>query len=388
MTPAPTTCTRTNISSANQITFCNSPINLKIQNVAKDTTIESVIVYLWIWSGNQNSVLGNPSLTLFKEKVSAEDNYINFNIADYIKSKLVGHKNLPYFAWNELSNPSIMGQGVYWQIITDIKSSGVEVRKEYETNFATLGYLWNYEQNAVGSNGVTPNGSLGFNQSVIANTLKGCYTNFAQKFNLETTVATSTSENMIILENITPLNQKCVIDPYILVFLNKLGLWEIFTPVGKRIASSTIEALTSERGFRDPSTIDNRYSHSKVRDGLNVLQSYTFNTGKIDQSNVQCVEELIYSPKLYLIVFEGDKVTSAQVGITVDNTIITVDSTIVTVDSAPIDSGEVGFYKTFQQIPVIITENNFTRKTRINDKTNIEYTIKIEETNNKINNIR
>jgi hypothetical protein len=60
---------RTNISTADKITFANSPIHLRIQNVAKNNTIQSVVVYLWIWNGNQNKVLGTPNATYVKNKI-------------------------------------------------------------------------------------------------------------------------------------------------------------------------------------------------------------------------------------------------------------------------------------------------------------------------------
>jgi hypothetical protein len=58
----------------------------------------------------------------------------------------------PEFAYNELTNPAITGQGVFWQVITDVTStSGVE-RIVGATRYATLGYRWNYEQNLLGNN--------------------------------------------------------------------------------------------------------------------------------------------------------------------------------------------------------------------------------------------
>jgi hypothetical protein len=100
------------------------------------------------------------------------------------------------------------------------------------------------------------------------------------------------------------------------------------------------------------------------------------------------VEELLYSSKVYLIKFKGDFQVSASVGVTVDSTLISVDSINITVDSATVAAGDVGFYKSYQQIPVVITDSDFDRKTRVNDKNEINFNIKFDETNNKINNIR
>ena len=81
----PTLDTRTNIDNANDITFCNSPIHLMLQNADKDNTILSAVVYLWVWNGAQNKVLGTPNFTLKTDKISGSDTYINFEISDLIK---------------------------------------------------------------------------------------------------------------------------------------------------------------------------------------------------------------------------------------------------------------------------------------------------------------
>ena len=136
---------RTLIDAANQITFCGSPIHLRLQNAAGDATIQSVFVYLWIWNGAQNKALTIPTRVLFKNKVSASDTYINFEIADFVRAFLETpdnalNTNQPNFAFNLFSEAAITGQGVFWQIVTDITSTAGTVRNNYETNFSTLGY--------------------------------------------------------------------------------------------------------------------------------------------------------------------------------------------------------------------------------------------------------
>jgi hypothetical protein len=100
------------------------------------------------------------------------------------------------------------------------------------------------------------------------------------------------------------------------------------------------------------------------------------------------IEELIYSPIVYLINFKGDFELVTTVGITIDNAIVSIDNTNISIDSQSITAEAIGFFKTHQQIPVIITDEDFTRKTRLNDRIAIDYNIKLDETNNKINNIR
>jgi hypothetical protein len=195
---------------------------------------------------------------------------------------------------------------------------------------------------------------------------------------------------MINVQQITPPNnwKRCSRDPYLVVFLNKLGLWEMFTPNGKATISTKLDSDTSNRVFRDPLMVDNSFTHSKLRDNLLVTQQYTINTGSLTEEMVSIVEQLIYSPKVYLIKFAGDIENNPTTGITVDSTYVTADDTNITVDNQGIANELLGFYKTHYQIPVVVTDSDFTKKTRVNDRNAIDYNIKFEETNNKINNIR
>lgn len=387
---------RTIINTVAQITFCKSPIHLRLQNVAKDNTILSATVYLWIWNGDQDKALGKPNLTLQKDKVSASDDYINLEISAYIEAFLVKPLNgtntfQPAFAYNELTPAAITGQGVFWQIQTDITSDAGLVTTDYITNFATLGYRWNYEQNDLtGNNGLTPNGSLGFTGTVTKWYNPQIHNYITQTFNLTNSVANATAANMITQTPVAPPTafKRCSLDPTLIVFLNKLGLWEFFTPHGKFTASSSIDSEISNKAFRDPSRIDNTYIHSKQRGTVDVTQSYLVNTGSLTEDMVATIEELIYSEKVYLIKFKGDVQLEEVLGITVDNTFITVDNTNITVDSETVMEEGLGFFKTHQQIPVVIKDSDFERKSRVNDKNGIDYNILLEETNNKINNIR
>jgi len=387
---------RTLINTVSQIKFCNSPIHLRLQNAAEDTSITSVAVYLWIWNGAENKALGKPNFVLTKNKISKFDNYISLQIQDQIKSYLENPLNAPNtyqptYSFNEVAPPAITGLGVFYQVVADITSTAGTIRNNYPTNFTTLGYRWNYEQNAAtGNNGITANGSLGFLGTVNKWYNPKIHNYFSQSFNLANPIAVATSANMITTAIITPpaAFSRCATDPSLLIFLNKLGLWETFTPHGKFTASSSITSETTNRAFRDPSTVDNSYSHSKQRGALDVLQSYMINTGSLTEDMVETVEQIIYSSKVYLIRFKGDIQTSAFLGVTVDSTLISVDSLNITVDSDTVGADDLGFFKTFQQIPVTIKDSDFLRKSRVNDKNKIDYNIMLEETNNKINNIR
>lgn len=385
---------RTNVSTANKITFANSPIHLRIQNTALNNTIESIKAYLWIWNGAQNKVLTNPNATYVKRKISVSDDYINIEIADVVKAFLINPPNAPNtsqpeFAYNELTNPAITGQGVFWQVITDVTSTtGVE-RIVGSTRYATLGYRWNYEQNLVGNNENNPNGTTGFLTAVNKWYNPNIHNYINQSFNLSTTVSNATTANVVTLSDVVPPTQfkRCSKEPLLIVFLNKLGLWEMFTSHGKVSVKNKVESNTSSRSFRDPSRIDNRYTHSKIRDISEVVQTYTVNTGALTEDMNDTIEQIIYSPKVYLIKFKGDRK-----GVSIDGDYITIDSTFVTIDGLNINkilsSSSEMVYKTHQQIPVVVTDSDFARKTRLNDKNQIDYTISFEETTSKILNIR
>jgi hypothetical protein len=82
---------------------------------------------------------------------------ILIEVADVIKAYLINplnalNTNQPTFAYNELTNPVITGQGVFWQAIADVTSTAGIERIVNATRFATLGYRWNYEQNLIGNN--------------------------------------------------------------------------------------------------------------------------------------------------------------------------------------------------------------------------------------------
>jgi hypothetical protein len=386
---------RTNISTPEQIALCGSPVHLKIQNAGQDTTIQSAFVYIWIWNGNQNKTLLAPNVILKKTKISADDNYINFQVSDYLKSYLEHPLNAPNtsqpnLVYNVLTPVVTTGQGVFWQVVVDITSTGSAVQTTFPTRFATLGWRWNGELNQFGNNGLSPNGASGFVRPVNKWYNPKIHDYFFLNFDLTKTVATATSANIIRYNAVVPPIEwsRCSQDPCLLFFINKLGLWEVFTPHGKFTAKNKVDSQIQNKSYRDPVAIDNTYTHSKLRNNIDVLQSYIINTGSLTEDMVDTIEELIYSPKVYLIKFNGRVNETLTLGITIDSTFVTIDDTNITIDSETAPTELNGFFNEFIQVPVIITNSNFDRKTRINDKNKIDYNIELEETNNKILDIR
>lgn len=368
---------RTPIDGVSKIKFCNSPLFVRHAIVGLETSIK---VSLFIWDGAQNNPLSIANITLNKAKVSQSDNYISIEISDLIRPYIK-----PDFAYNRAFEPAITSQGVFVQAVIETNLGVITFK---DTNFVTLGYQWNYEQNIIGDNGVQNYGASGFITPVNKWYNPKIHNYFYQDFDFTKTVATGTTLNIIKYNPVTPTKLRCTQDPSLIVFINKLGLWETFTPHGKFTASCQIKRQDANVSHRDPSQVDNTYIHSRVNNSLDVKQSYIINTGSLEESMTSIIEELIYSTKVYLIRFAGDLELVTTVGITIDSTYITIDSTLITIDSQSVASEYLGAFKTHQQIPVIITDEDFTRKTRINDKITIDYNIKFEETNSKILNIR
>lgn len=363
---------RTNISNQSDLTNCLSEVHIRLEYA----NITKAKVFLWMWSGAQNKVLGEPNEILEKTLVAAGDKYIDFEISDYLRAYLVNppeasNTNQPTFAYNEIGNPTITGQGIFWQIVADVTTPTETTRYNFRTGFATLGHDRRYRN---------------FTDTPIPFYNPNIHNYITQSIKLDTTVATATTINIFQVTNVVPTdaNSRCSRDPYLIVFLNRKGLFEMFTPNGKCIASLKVESNTSNRSYRDASMIRHDLQHSKLKTNSNVTETFSINTGSLDESMVDVIEQLILSPKVYLIKFKGDKQTGLDVGITVDSTVVTSDSLTVTVDSTPITSDYLNYFKTHEQIPVIVTDSDFVRRTRINDKTEINYTLKLEETNNLI----
>ena len=388
---APTTLPvldRTAIMNETDISFCNSPIHIRLQNALQDNTIESAYIYIWIWNGAQNKTLANPNQTLYKAKVSAYDTYINFEISELIKSFLVSpsnapNTNQPNFSYNEVDNPAITGQGVFWQIVADITSAGVTTRFNYRTSFATLGYRYDEEQTATNVYSATlPTYERWYNNRI--------HNYISQAFDLSTSVATATTGNIIEVTDVTPPTNwtRESRDPYLIVFLNKLGLWDMFTPHGKATTTNKKTMTTNNVNYRDPSKVDNSYTHSKLTDNFDIEQTITINTGSLTEDMVNIVEQIVYSPKVYLVKFKGDLREESTIGMTIDNNYVTIDDLNTTIDGKTVTEEYLLKYKTHRQIPVILTDTDFQIKNRVNDKNQIDYNLKFETTTNKINDIR
>jgi len=382
MTPIATP-TLTNISDRSQIYFAGSPIHIDI------TTSAPVDLDLYIWRGYQTADLPTTPQISYRgiPLVSAADTYVAFEISEQIRSYIVAsnvNESNPQWNYNNVKAATLAGEGVYWQIVTRLSSGGGIV--QYGTNFATLGFRGNYEQKGLPYSTYEDEGSA---RKWARNILyDDC------DFRLTTVAATSHSGNkatvgMIAQTPIVPYNPDCQTgSPYLIAYLNKLGLWDTFTPFGKIVTNETISGNSYNRTYRDPLHINNSIKHSVMQGQKASKVSYTINTGALDESMIYQIQELIYSPKVYLVAFSGAVITSAQVGMTADTTTASADDTTITADTTAVTVSSLGFYSNFKQIPVICTNTSYIHKSKLNDKNKISYDLTFDETNSFINNVR
>ncbi len=370
---------RTPINNPSQVYLANSFIYLRLDLIPNPSISQDCTVYLWVWKGDLNKTLGNANSVLKKERVSSVDDYIQFELSELINPIIE-----PKLAYNELDLPAVSGQVVFWQVKAERNGN---LFYTSPTNIATSGYRWDYEQNQIlGNNGIAPNKSNPFIDTINKWYNSRVNNYFIQSFDFSLTKEVANTSNIIKTELQTIPNEwsRCSLDPCLILFINKLGLWETFTPNGKVFSQIKIDFEKQSNSFRDISRVDNNYAHYKNKYNLEAMQSFIVNTGSLDETMNETVKQIIFSPKVYLIKFKGDLIYPDMVGVTIDNAYITIDDAIQTIDSTTVTLAEVGKYKTHLQIPVLVTNQDFTEKTRLNDKTKIDYVLSLDKTRSSI----
>lgn len=376
--------TPTEIDTENQIYLANSPIHIRLTNLAKDINLQLAIMELYIWDGNLNAPPLTASFTYKSTKVSAKDNYIAFQISEQISSFI----NKTRFVWSSGGNaPMITGEGVFFQIKYQIDN---EPPIELPSCFATNGYRFDIEQVGDIAGAVDGQPYLGllpinYNDRNFCENIKY----FKRDFDLTKTLGTCTSENIIKSISLNITNSQCQKGgKYLLAYINRHGLFDYFTPFGKATKQIKVDAETNIRLYRNPKGINNSVVHSKKRSIESTEQTFSINTGYLEEGMIEQVEEVIYSPLVYLINFSGATFDVSQIGVTVDSTLITVDSTLYTVDNTTITANDVDYYSDYKQIPVTNENNDFVFKSRQFDKGKINYDLTFKSTTDKINNVR
>ena len=376
----------TNVDSKAKIFFAQSPIHFNIQNELGDSSIQSVTVEVYIWRGFQQADLpASPNIVFNNvKKVSPDDNYISIDLHNEIKAFITSsnlNKNNPQWSYNTTTVPTTSGEGVYFHIVYKVDS---ESDKQLGTYFATLGYRYNFEQK----------GGYFTSYEDVETLRKYAFgINYDRcTINRTTLVATSQSgtgtNGMITQQSLNPSNRKAQTGVKCLIaYLNRLGLWDTFTPFGKVVETVDTKRDDYNSSFRDPLLVNSQIQHLKQVGAPTVTRKFQINTGLLDENNNYQIREILQSPKVYLVIFGNDTYLAEDEGITVDTTLVSADNTSITIDNAPVTSGNIGFYSKYTQIPVKNSTENFLKKTKLNDKSSISYTLEFEETNNFINSI-
>ena len=384
------------ISDLSQVAFCNSPVVIRIDLLndfpAYVPSNINTRVRLQLTTFDIDDSLDEVNshvYTLDKARVSNDDKYVSFEIQDYLKNDLVRKENLnnvdfPVLLYHNTSLPYVQGMCLFYKYSYYAYDETTSVTAINVTDkVATLGYRWRNEQNPFYGSFV--GNANGFN---VAETPTKKYAEYISYYAKQDFVfgINRTSNNFIVTTQVVPSSTVCVKEPLLFIYLDRNGLFQYITTVGKITINDETKRQESSKVFRDSAMINTESTHFKNTAIEEVFQTYTVNTGVLHESMNALIEELIYSSKIYLVRFYGDKFTTAQVGITVDNDIVTVDNETITVDSDTITVGDVGYYSTYLQVPVTCVDSDFVKRTLINDKRDISYTLKFKETASKIKN--
>lgn len=376
----------TNISSRASIFLAQSPIHFNLQNEAGSTAIQKVTVEVYIWRGAQTADLpASPSIVFNNiSKISPGDNYIAIELHNEIKAFITSsnlNKNNPQWSYNTTSKPTTAGEGVYFHIVYKVDFESV---KQLGTYFATIGYRYDFEQKG--------GYYTSFEDVETFRKYAGSINYDRCTINLATIASTSQSgtgvNGMISQQDINPsvrLRQTGV--PCLIAYINRLGLWDTFTPFGKVVETTPIKRDEFASSFRNPLNVNSQIQHLKQNGAPKGNRKFSINTGLIDEKNNYQVREILQSPKIYLVFFGDVVFQNTQLGVTVDSTIVTADNTVITSDSDTVTEANIGFYSKYTQVPVKLTTESITIKTRLNEKSSISYPLEFEATNNTINDI-
>ena len=384
-----------NITDISQVAFANSPVIIRIDlldfptfpiGVNPLTAHLTLITYDIESVGVQTNVT---TYTLKKEQASINDKYISFEIQQYLKNDIsikanVPNQEFPVLQYNSLSMPDVKGQCVFFEFqyyITDGTTNSATVSSL--NNVATLGYRWRNELTPFYGSYI--GSSEGFDYAVAPVKKYNDDINFYIKQEFDFTLGVNvTSSTFIKTIQEFPTATICSKEPLLVIYLDRDGLWQYITTFGKVSIDDDITQNSSGKVYRDNFNVNPATSHGENIRIEDVRQNYTVNTGLLDESMNQLIEELLYSSRVYLVRFFGDRFTVAQTGITIDNDIITIDNDNITIDSDTVTVGDIGYFATYTQVPVRVVDSNFAKRTFINDKRDISYFIKFKETASKI----
>ena len=384
------------ITDLSQVAFCNSPVVVRIDLMTDFPAYVppniNTRIRLQLVTFDIDDLLNEVNVhtyVLDKGRISNDDKYVSFEVQDYLKNDLIRKENLnnvdfPVLLYHNTSLPMVQGMCLFYRYSYYAYDETTSVPAINITNkVATLGYRWRNEQNPFYGSFV--GNANGFN---IAQTPVKKYAEYIPYYAKQEFIfgADRTTNNFVATTQVVPASVVCVKEPLLLIYLDRQGLFQYITTTGKITINDEIKRQESNKAFRDSAMINTESTHFKNTAIEEVYQTYTVNTGVMDESMNALLEELLYSPKIYLVRFYGQRWTVEQQGITVDNDIITIDNTNITIDSDTITLADVGYYSTYLQVPVMCIDTDFVKKTTINDKRDISYFFKFKETASKVKN--
>lgn len=344
------------VGANSNVIMLNSPF---YASLTSGSTFTHIRLKLWVWTGDLAIPFDNqdePNVILYKQKVNPTDTFIQFEIADYVKDLFN-----PTFVYNNTSTPTTSNTTVFFKYEYDIINNPNNLDEitvldtvTSSTYLGTQGWLWDYESIINSLN--EKNGSFGFYQIDLPTNYKNPKIKYSSfEYDLD---ATNTESTIISTVTAPTLEEEvCPKEGWLIVYINKEGRWDYFTPTGKSVIRNSSKKEKYTKTFRNPLNFVNSRDHQVKQYNTTVETTIVLNTGNISELAGQYIEEILYSPVVYLIEFKS----------------------LVNLS---------GFYNNWVTRPVIITGSDFERKTRINNKGKINYNIKFETTTNKVKNIR
>lgn len=337
------------VASENQIIGVLSPYYVVGQTSG---TWNRIRVDLWIWKGAHTAATSsNPTFVLTKNKLNADDDKVEINIAEYVADTI----NPTLTAFNGTTNKS--DNSFFYYEVRYFNDNTLVNTTQSPLLLGTLGWRYDYQNftlaQSVGGeffpNAYSNNEFSYFNlnskeqyykysDAMVYNNDRIWYTN--TEFPISNT--NTSVQYLGLVEYLQPSQIECNAYNYGIIFINKSGNWDMFPMFGR--VNSSVEKNSSKytRGFRYKTNFDDRNQKSVREVNATEKVTYTLNTGKISELLSNYLESLIYSPMIFIADYDKN----------------------------------IAY-------PVTLDSTTFERKNIINDKNEIQHTLRFVGDNNK-----
>lgn len=261
------------ITDKSQIAFCNSPVVIRIDLLTDfpayvpsniNTRIRLQLTTFEI--DDSLAEVNSHIYTLDKARVSNDDKYVSFEIQDYLKNDLVRKENLnnvdfPVLLYHNTPLPYVQGMCLFYKYSYYAYDETTSVTAINVTDkVATLGYRWRNEQNPFYGSFV--GNANGFN---VAETPTKKYAEYISYYAKQDFVfgINRTSNNFIVTTQVVPSSTVCVKEPLLFIYLDRNGLFQYLTTVGKISINDETKRQESAKVFRDSAMINTESTHFK-----------------------------------------------------------------------------------------------------------------------------